>query len=288
MCRHSSFVRAALFLFVLALTSHTSLADDADWAIYVMRLDGSQLRRVCRVDGYQAHGSPRWSHDGKRLAFDASGGPNGARNFFVVNLAGDGLRKVGQHATPDWSPDDKQLLFMRYEGSGSSVWVQNLDGEGATRLADAACARWSADGSRLLYMDQPEQRLLALDLSSGDSQVLLDGGYARIEPGFDWSPDGKRVALVGVDSTNNNRELVILEADGTQRVRNNRGRLEGAVSWSPEGRRLALAVNFQIALLDVDATSPPRVVPGQAGRATDPAWSPDGQWIAFASDRADK
>src|SRR4051812_48476611 len=40
-------------------------------AIYVIKRDGSSLRKVAQVDGYKEHFRPAWSHDGKRLAFDA-------------------------------------------------------------------------------------------------------------------------------------------------------------------------------------------------------------------------
>ncbi len=260
-------------------------ADDAEWAIYVMKADGSAARRVCRVEGFLAHGSARWSHDGKRLAFDVSGGPNGARKIFVVDVTGESLREIGENAaTPDWAPDDKQLIFMRFGGE-PSTWVQNLDGQGLTRLAAATCAHWSADGNQILFMDAAERSLLSLDLASEDQRVLLEGKYARIEPGFDWSPDAKRVAMIGV-YPNDSRELLILEADGSQRVRLDKGRLEGAVSWSPDGKRLAMSVDFKVVILDADGNAPAGIVPGQTGRSTDPAWSPDGKWLVFGSDRA--
>ena len=118
------------------------LADDADWAVYVMRPDGSDVRKVARLDDFRAHGSPRWSHDGRRLAFDASGGPNGARKFFVVNVDGSGLKELGDHAMPDWSLDDKQLIYLHFGGGGtqSGTWVQNLDGQGQTWLVSGTCA----------------------------------------------------------------------------------------------------------------------------------------------------
>src|SRR6202521_6279152 len=49
-----------------------------DTGIFVMKVDGSEERKVVQVDGFGSHGCPRWSHDGKRLVFDAYfNSPNG-------------------------------------------------------------------------------------------------------------------------------------------------------------------------------------------------------------------
>ena len=91
------------------LSSERLPAADIPTAIFVMKTDGSQVRKVAQVVGYKKHGSPQWSHDGKRLAFDAYEGPDDAKKFFAVQLDGSGLRELGENAMPNWSPDDKQL-----------------------------------------------------------------------------------------------------------------------------------------------------------------------------------
>ncbi|HEV3023983.1 MAG TPA: hypothetical protein VGX76_16020, partial [Pirellulales bacterium] len=120
-------------------------AADVPTAIFVMRIDGSDARKLAEVAGFKKHGSPQWSHDGKRIAFDAYEGPADAKRFFVIDLDGTGLRDMGQSAMPSWSPDDKQLAYQHYGGAGAQagIWVQNDDGKGRNWLADGFCPRWS-------------------------------------------------------------------------------------------------------------------------------------------------
>ena len=71
---------AVLALFV------ASAAPAGATAIFVMKIDGTAVRKVIEVKGCRGHGSPRWSHDDKRLAFDASPAGTEVTKFYVVNV----------------------------------------------------------------------------------------------------------------------------------------------------------------------------------------------------------
>ncbi len=253
-------------------------AADAPRAIFVMKLDGSQIRRL-EVAGYKLHGGPDWSHDGKRIAFDASDGPGGAQRSFIVAVDGRALESLPEFINPRWSPDDKQLAFHNWR----NVWVQNIDGKGRERLADGFSPRWSPDGGQILYGTW--RNVKVLDLVGGSDRELLDELMAEIYAGMDWSPDGKRIAFVG--RRDGPRELWIVSAAGAAGGLKLRlaGTLGGAVAWSPDGRQLAVVVDGKIHLVDPDGTGPGDLLANQEGANRDPAFSPDGQWLAFASDR---
>jgi Tol biopolymer transport system component len=264
-------------LFMVAGVAHAA-------AIFIMRVDGTEVRKVAQVEGCGGHGSPRFSHDDKRLVFDAGPGGTNTYRFFVVNIDGTGLQEMGAHAMPDLSPDDKQVAYHNYGGNAQAgVHVQNLDSQGNVFLTEGGSPRWSPDGSQIALTDWRTVKLL--DLVEGEQRVLVDERFEGYQIGFDWSPDGKRLAFVG--KRNNQEELWIADTEpGSQRSRVRfTGDLSSHVAWSHDGRRLAITIDGKINLLEADGTKGPEPIPRQEGRNGDVAWSHDGKWIAFSSDR---
>ena len=225
---------------------------------------------------------PSWTDDGQWVVFDFSSygtefGPN-RNSILIVDPHGVELKEWTPADAPSWSsefydsdyaPDvmgDKVVFTtLRHACDGSKgyeIATANLDGSGYRRLTDA-------DGSDILPA---------------------------------WSPDGSRIAFVSnriVDTRETNRferqffNVYVMDADGWN-VRSlapdiflESGRiLDGyhyAVSppeslvWSPNGW---LAFRDRHSLYTVHPEKPGVVTVGQT--ISDPAWSPDGEWIAWA------
>jgi TolB protein len=96
--------------------------------IWMMRSDGSGLRRVTSKSDWE----PDWSPDGQRIVFSRRARTGDAVRWDVVvaTAAGRGARRLTSGYAPTWSPDGRQIAFSRNGG----IYVITPEGTGERRL----------------------------------------------------------------------------------------------------------------------------------------------------------
>ena len=229
-------------------------ANKGDSDIWVAPLAGGDPRLLASSPA--ADNTPRWSPDGKQIAFISSRG--GTPQVWTIAAEGGEPVQLTRLSTGAsgviWSPDGRLLAFA------SSVYPEAADdaankarseaaaaGKVKARLFDTLLVRhWNAwsDGTRSHVFVVPAAGGPAVDLTPGDFDtppIALGGSQDYV-----FSPDGKEIAFVrNIDPElkkglgTNNDVFVVPSAGGEiRRITTNKAN-DHSPLYSPDGRYLA-------------------------------------------------
>ncbi len=215
-------------------------ANEYRGAIWVAPLDGSgEPRRF--TAGEKRDGSPRWSPDGRWLAFTSDrGAEKTPPQLYVMPADGGEARKLtdgkeGVEAIA-WSPDSTRIAFtMRVRDPAyEEEDERNRAPRRFTRLFyKLDSVGWTGDRRKHVFV---------VDLSGGEPRRLTDGDAEHDDPA--WSPDGKRIVFTGLRGERWDVELVerlyVVDADGGEPEQLTGDDASYAkASFSPDGSRIA-------------------------------------------------
>ena len=191
--------------------------------VYLMSADGSHPRNLTRSGSGDAF--PRWSPDGKRIAYthvDASG----VYDIFVIDPASGKRRRLtlaAQAVGPVWSPDGDMIAFEKV----GEIWVMRSDGTHMRRLTNQRASdgnpAWSPDGSQIAFNSNRGGNLAAF---TGFGLFVMDAdglhqrrlSYGNGEEGAPaWSPNGRRIAFSS--TRDGDSEIYVMATDGNDQRR---------------------------------------------------------------------
>ena len=161
--------------------------------------DGSDRRQLTFPPMLSA--LPRWSPDGKTIAFSGQTPGQPWQAYLVSAEAGSPERLLpgaGESLDPTWSPDGKSIAFgttveAARNGNGNALHIVDLKTrQEVSDVPDSAgvfSPRWSPDGRYILAMTSDYTKLVLFDFASRKWEPLVTARSAYP----DWSKDGKYV-----------------------------------------------------------------------------------------------
>jgi Tol biopolymer transport system component len=159
------------------------------------RVDGSQ--RVQLTNSPTRAALPRWSPDGKRIAF-AGSEPGGTWRIYLISAAGgtpeQPIPGAGSELDPGWSPDGNSLVFGEPSLSLTpAIHLLDLETHRVSTLpgSQGLCSpRWSPDGRFVVAMTKDSEKLLLFDFTTLKWKDLDTGSFVAFPT---WSRGGEYV-----------------------------------------------------------------------------------------------
>ncbi|HYL64935.1 MAG TPA: S9 family peptidase, partial [Candidatus Methylomirabilis sp.] len=269
------------------------LSPDAKWVAYsvdkaILKTDKNETRIwMVPTSGGEAipltaegvsSSHPRWSSDGKFLAFlsDRNGLP---KQVWLLNrLGGEAQRLTNTPQAVDdfaWSPDSRRLVLVlrdpspeELEAAKSRSASENASSSSSSGSSGASTPKakrpWIIDrlqfkADTIGYLDRRRTHLYVFDLASKSLTQITSGDYDDSEPA--WSPDSKLLAFTSNRSTP--------DPDATYNTD----------IWTVDANNVARSAGA----LSIDKGAHLTQVTTNPGADNSPAWSPDGKTIAYVT-----
>lgn len=250
-------------LFRMRAVGDPQLSPDGRWVAYTVRTTSLEREKSetrlwmvsidggaplpMTAEGYSAS-RPRWSPDGKYLTFLASKGDDAKTQVWALDRRGgeaQALTNVTQGVESyEWSPDATRLLLAIEDPEEESDSAESDEKTQKPWVIDRL--QFKRDGTGYLTGNR-RTHLYVFDVAAERLTQITSGNYDESQAV--WSPDGKWIAFTSNRTpdpdTNVNSDIWIVAADNTD-----------------EGQSL-------------------RQVTTNPGSDDSPAWSPDGEWIAY-------
>ncbi len=275
---------------------------DAVFDIWLIRPDGSGLRRLTR--GPYDHREPRFSPDGERIV--CSSDLTGSYGIHTLDVGTGAITRVADSTAeeyePAWSPDGTRIAFVV---AGTRIDVVDL-GTGARTTAVTVPGgqvvhnpAWTPDGADLVYSvllnGRSELWRSGTPLVTGEEVFPFRVSWQGADT-FVYTADGRirRRSLGGGDRRDIGFSAGVTVAAPAYRKRRRdfdsarRRPVAGIGSpvLSPDGEQVAFRALNDVYTMRIGQA--PRPLTRDHWWKSTPAWSPDGRFLSYSTDRAGK
>lgn len=271
------------------------------FGVYLMDLNSGEVTLIADQPepGLTYCGTPAWSHDGRRILYDATPGTQWAvTRLKSIELVEGRLsvKDLGTGNCPTFSPADDRIAFLSNAvGVPTGIWLMNADGTGRKYLGDYGIPKWSPDGRQIMIISFGEPRRLTIMDADPEKSGIVSLPDRQIFSIPAWVEDGTIVATIGATSGD---QIVLIDVRTPTRARvkevlwkrTNDGDPRPACPVYPTADRRCLFSGADETAAKLYSIQPgeaarPRPMGQQPPRRTivDLALSPDGRYVLFAA-----
>jgi Tol biopolymer transport system component len=296
---------------------YSTTRDESD--IWGVKLDSGKEFQLTSDIGVELW--PDLSPDGATVAYQASRITSvGAKLFNCLILTqpaahdGQPLQLAADGFEPRWSPDGKQLAFLRFDKGVFNLWAVRAAGGDASALTTGGILfggfsllpynrfqtqdfQWSPDGHQLVYCAQQSDiaNVWQVDADGSNATQLSDNAEPELlffNPV--WSPDGQRLAWLAFDPKKKSWGVWLRQAAKSAPIFQSNSVLR-LVGWSPNGQELIvksiegandaslMPSDVNLFALPLTGKGPRPIARLKATFVHNLQLSPDGKEIAFAT-----
>jgi dipeptidyl aminopeptidase/acylaminoacyl peptidase len=277
--------------------------DRRDSDLWMISWDGADRVRLTSTPD-SSESLPRWSPDGRYLAFLASRGDEEEKKqggqVWLLDRRGGEAQKLtdlkGGVSDYSWSPDGKRLVLVVKDFDPNSELEKKEGSKGKTH-PPIVIDRYHFKQDREGYLGSLHTHLQLFDVDARKAEVLTSGNYD--EKDASWSPGGRLIAFVSNHEKDpdriDNTDIFVVEAKAgaePRKLTTFPGPDGGRPSWSPDSQSIAYlqgdepkysAYNLNKLAVVRAAGGPSRLLTTSLDRAVQGpiTWSADGKTLTF-------
>ncbi|MGB6694974.1 MAG: DPP IV N-terminal domain-containing protein [Terracidiphilus sp.] len=277
--------------------------------IWTMKPDGSGLKQI--TSGHGDDREPEFSPDGTKIAFSSDRAFKGSYDIWTVDLASDELKQwtsaPEDEYEPAWSPDGHEIAFVSGEGTiGREIKAVDADGHerslGETSQGRLESPSWSPDGKTIAWTlfsgegffmtsshlvvggttESKEDDVFPFParwLSATDLLFTANGHIYRLNVSTKTETEIPFTAEIKWMRPQYAHKQYAFGSTAPQTVK---GVLAPALS--PDGKQIAFGALNNLWLMKIG--DKPQQLTNDSYYEEGPQWSPDGKYLAYASDNS--